>query len=51
MTAVTDMDGVVSVEAPIGRAEALVGDICEVAWVGLDAETVVEFTLGAPARA
>ena len=47
----TNEHGVASVEAPLGRVEVIVGDVCEVTWVAHDAETVVELSLDAPAPA
>jgi hypothetical protein len=44
--AITDADGIASVEAPLGKVEVRVGKIWEEAWVGVDVETVVEITLG-----
>jgi len=43
-SSVTGRDGTTSVEAPLGRVDVVVGPICEVAWVGVDLETVVEIT-------
>ena len=45
MSAITDEGGVASVEAALGRVEVRVGKVCEVAWVGVDLETVVEVTV------
>jgi len=39
------VDGIASVEAPLGKVEVRVGDVCEEAWVAVDLETVVEITL------
>lgn len=50
MTAVTDDDGIASVEAPLGRVEVRAGRAREVVWVAVDVETVVELALDRRAR-
>jgi hypothetical protein len=44
--AVTGVDGMASVEAPLGKVEITVAGVREEAWVGVDLETVVEIAIG-----